>query len=1006
MKKVFYSILGCAALLCGGTAVAALSGDDAAGSVIKCAAEDGDTPYAYGVTDLSVTYDAATDKVKISFTTPNAAYWMPSYDDIEDFEGCDNLILYRNEGEYFDSETSVKLHEFGKVGRLEEMTWEEDAPEHGKYYYYKIVSVLNGPDGTPYNGSNNGKSVKVGKTIDPATEYQVIGGANGAKEVTIKFKAPTTTDGGTTTITDLIPKIEITRQLRTDYWGTPDVIASYENVEPGQEIMYVDTDETLVEGEKYVYKLVLYYDGTRLGNIYQNNEDVLIGADAPSAVESVTAEVQEDGVTVKVSWPAYEGPGVSGGWVNPETLRYNVYRRNVTTRNQVLIAEGLVEPGFIDTGITIEDTYNYIVYTCVLDKESSSCTSDNVVAGPPASMPFVESWPNYNATYGTWEINSGWRNTSKLTLSLPAPSYDSVDFTAFDGDGGMMVCSVYSYDYEFVKTLTSGRISMEGAVNPIFSFEYLDLDPAQFETNAFRVLISRDGGEFEPIDAIDINALPGANEWVNFTVSLVDYVDCEYIKVRFEATRGEANSTTYTAIDKVQVREVMPVDLVVNSVNSNKKFYPNSSFDVKVNVSNTGDYFSEPFSLELTLGELQLAYLEHEGLEGFSSQIFTIPVTLPEDVEGGVQNIVATVTGSDLNQENNTGASEIEVFLFPAVDELTLTDNVLSWDAVGELPYNDGIQDLVEDFSAYDNLTTEGRNGWVFIDGDGGNTYPFNVSDPSKFPLDKQPIGGVVVDPVAITAKFKPATGDNCFLFVTSASYSAPTDDWLISPELPLDQPQTITFKYLTPAGDFESFEVMYSTTDNEKTSFQVVDGFSFSYENTGYEWVEVSVPLPEGTKYFAIHYTAVYCSGLAIDDIHYRAAPANGGDPTTLLGYNVYCDGEKVNSEVLTETNFTVAADAPRGTYTVKAVYNNGEAHASNGILISDPSGIQNAFAAESGVKVVGNTVVITGEGDYMVADIAGRIVAKGTGSAEVALAAGTYVVTTSATTAKVQVK
>ena len=51
------------------------------------------------------------------------------------------------------------------------MTWEEDTPEHGKYYYYKIVSVLNGPDGTPYNGSNNGKSVKVGKTIDPATEY-------------------------------------------------------------------------------------------------------------------------------------------------------------------------------------------------------------------------------------------------------------------------------------------------------------------------------------------------------------------------------------------------------------------------------------------------------------------------------------------------------------------------------------------------------------------------------------------------------------------------------------------------------------------------------------------------------------------------------------------------------------------------------------------------------------------------------------------------------------------
>ena len=227
----------------------------------------------------------------------------------------------------------------------------------------------------------------------------------------------------------------------------------------------------------------------------------------------------------------------------------------------------------------------------------------------------------------------------------------------------------------------------------------------------------------------------------------------------------------------------------------------------------------------------------------------------------------------------------------------------------------------------------------MFVDGDGGNTYQFNVSDPSKFPLDKQPIGGVVVDPVAITAKFVPAVGDNCFLFVSSTNES---DDWLISPELPLDQPQTISFKYLTTAGDYENFEVMYSTTDNEKASFQTIDGYKMVYENTGLKWVDLEVALPEGTKYFAIHYTSNYCSGLAIDDIHYRASPANGGEPTTLLGYNVYCDDEKVNSEVLTETNFTVAADAPRGTYTVKAVYNNGEAHASNGILISDPSGIQ----------------------------------------------------------------
>ena len=70
---------------------------------------------------------------------------------------------------------------------------------------------------------------------------------------------------------------------------------------------------------RYTYKLVLYYDGGKVSS-YMNNEDALVGADQPMNVESVTAETQEDGITVNVTWPPFSGTGVHNGWVNPETL--------------------------------------------------------------------------------------------------------------------------------------------------------------------------------------------------------------------------------------------------------------------------------------------------------------------------------------------------------------------------------------------------------------------------------------------------------------------------------------------------------------------------------------------------------------------------------------------------------------------------------------------------------------------------------------------------------------
>ena len=67
---------------------------------------------------------------------------------------------------------------------------------------------------------------------------------------------------------------------------------------------------------------------------------------------------------------------------------------------------------------------------------------------------------------------------------------------------------------------------------------------------------------------------------------------------------------------------------------------------------------------------------------------------------------------------------------------------------------------------------------------------------------------------------------------------------------------------------------------------------------------------------------------------------------------------------------------------------------------------GVEGVAASAVGVSVEGSEVVISGEGAFAIADVAGRTVAKGNGNARVALPAGTYIVATTTATVKVAVK
>ena len=112
------------------------------------------------------------------------------------------------------------------------------------------------------------------------------------------------------------------------------------------------------------------------------------------------------------------------------------------------------------------------------------------------------------------------------------------------------------------------------------------------------------------------------------------------------------------------------------------------------------------------------------------------------------------------------------------------------------------------------------------------------------------------------------------------------------------------------------------------------------------------------------------------------------------------------MNDEIVSETTFTLPENAPKGSYTVKAVYNNAESFATTPVDYQGSSSVTGVGEGISPLSVEGTTLVISGDGAYAVVDLAGRTVAAGDGAARVVAAPGTYVVTVDGNVFKVVLK
>ena len=253
------------------------------------------------------------------------------------------------------------------------------------------------------------------------------------------------------------------------------------------------------------------------------------------------------------------------------------------------------------------------------------------------------------------------------------------------------------------------------------------------------------------------------------------------------------------------------------------------------------------------------------------------------------------------------------------------------------------VDGFLEDFEGHDDfaINSPGSIGWTYIDADNKPTYTWQAC---TFPTQGQKMAYVVMNPwqtvpaVNENPNYKPHSGQK--MLVDFCAVDAQNNDYIISPRLNFDADFQISFwarSYKT--GDnynAERIRVGYSTTGTQPSDFTFVN--ESPYVELPDEWTLVAYDIPKDARYVTINCVSDDAFMLLIDDIFVgtnkvrpeSANMARAAAKNPVVGFNVYRNGEKLNSQPVESVSYTdEVPDYGDYQYTVAAVKKDGSVSA-----------------------------------------------------------------------------
>lgn len=855
-------------------------------------------------------------------------------------------------------------------------------PETSGDYYFGFLATGSQVGGIKLD------NVAVKEATMPAavTEFTVTKSETyGDSHVQVSFRAPDKAVSGAPI--QALQKIEVVRSGIN--------VKTIENPTPGEVISFEDNC-TFGSGN-YVWKATAYGEDGQQG-LSAESKNVFVGVNAPANPTNVNITEEGNSGMLTLSWD----PVTTDRDGTPMPAEFIDYQ--VIFNGSYIVETGATSPFTFKACEPEEQTFVHASVVAKSNYGSGVTPTDVFIAGKPYTE-YHESFDNCETKHVMEQKITDKEKPAELHVYDNAILYMSLGLES-DADGSNGCVAIISQYTGYSAGMSIGKFDLSNIDNPYLTF-FTHYGAPQNGVNMKNLVTvyANTGNGFEEILKYDMDAHNGLVGWQRVEVPLADLKGSNVELM----LKGTVINSPYILFDNISIVDFKDKNLTARSISVPGETTPGQDFFVHGFIENTGKEATPMADALLLLDGEEVAAAKVEALEpGANTTVsFSQKLTLLHP-ENNVYTI-SLVYADDMNADDNISAGAIVKNLlpkFPAAESLKADKKEvntveLTWsEPTGEmLP-----EEMTESFEDATDFA-HSFGDWTFIDNDG--KAPGNYDNLPGLDDYSGPFIANGTNYMNFTAN----TGNKTLAFI-AAEEDGTADDWAISPLLSGDA-QTVKFYargYDTYGYVYESFRFLTSTTGKEIADFTEVTTDQNLSMIGGKTWTEFTFDLPEGTKYFAINYAPDYGIALRVDDVTFT--PGDSGDPLELLGYNVYRNGDKLNSETVTGLTFT-DTEVPAGnhTYHVTALYNRGESRGSNPAEVSFAVSLDKVEASGITVKGGEGEIAVTTAGNavnilVMTAD--GRTVASAVaeGTLRIPAAAGIYLVATPAGTVKVAVK
>ncbi len=804
-------------------------------------------------------------------------------------------------------------------------------------------------------------------------------GEKGAMTANLSFTAPTVTAADAA----------LTANMGIDIYRNDEAqpAKQFADVAPGTSLSW--TDNAPLHGNN-IYKVVTR---NTLGTGESSTVSDFIGLDAPKAVTGFTARLNaQRGATLAWTAPT---ESANGGYVDFANLRY-IVKRDGTQLGEAVSTTTFTDANPVEEG---QKAVTYTVSAVAADIVGEAAQSGEVVAGSPLAAPYHESFAKQKMQT-PWTLDPDLHAFSfELLPDDEDGEYEEI--VSQDKDNGVLRFNSKTADYDSQSRLVSPLLDLSTLSSPTLTFWFYyarspwydpDMDGAVDDN--IKVQWSTNAGEWQDVEGAEFRINDSSNGWAHCEVHLPAQAKGSFTRIGLLATAmSESSAYRNMYVDNISIDEPENnVDLALESLTVDKKrVNVGEPLTLTATVFNRGRETVTDYSVLVQLNNKTYTTLEGKTIKPSERIEFTTTFTPSlNDALGKDQTWrVGTVCENDeftFNDIADVVTTSVRLSDMPAVTGLTgsrqASGNVLSWTASQDVPsvaYGDPVS-VTDDFESYTPFLISGFGDWTVYDGDKSTTL-MTPRIPMRYEHQGEAMAFQVFNNVETGTwvegnydqPFQAHSG-NQYLICPSADYPAENDDWLISPRLD-GRKQTVSLWTKSASYDAEWISFWASSTDNHHDSFvKVSEGDHLPVWNY---WREYTFEVPDGTRYFAIRCTRRSVM-LFVDDVTYNRYDG-ATDGASLLGYNVYRDGEKLNAEPVTANSYTDAvSDSKTHKYKVTAVYDEGESNfseelsvgATTGIntVATDPSSTPAAFYNIAGQRVdssaKGITIVRTADG------------------------------------------